>query len=214
MIFSPLFLQNSIQVTVIFIQQRAYMYLLQIYQDRLYDLLTDGKMQRPLVVREGISDINKDGVVVPSNNNNNNNSSSNNNISSIGNSSNSNNKVYESGVYVPGLSQFRVSSVGEVLGLLSRGAHNRAIRSTEYNLHSSRSHALLQLFVEVEAVVVEKNSSNAAATCSGILEDSLEEEESQEDNKSRQSSDLVVTELRRAKLTLVDLAGNAHQHIY
>ncbi len=51
-----------------------------------------------------------------------------------------------------GLSEFRVSSALEVLKLLAKGDNNRAVRSTEYNDESSRSHAILQLRIELEAV--------------------------------------------------------------
>eukprot|EP00947_MAST-08B_sp_MAST-8B-sp1_P005331 g5331.t1 len=53
-------------------------------------------------------------------------------------------------VYVSGLSQFRVSTLDEMFELLSVGSYHRAVRATEYNEESSRSHAVLQLTVEVE----------------------------------------------------------------
>jgi len=109
---------------------------MQIYQDRLYDLLTDGKMQHPLQVREapgpeGASDER---------------------------SAARGKRPVDSGVYVQGLSQFRVASLGDVLALLHRGASNRAVRATEYNLHSSRSHAILQLGVEVEVLAADSQA--------------------------------------------------------
>ncbi|RLN20455.1 hypothetical protein BBO99_00006281 [Phytophthora kernoviae] len=54
-------------------------------------------------------------------------------------------------IYVSGLSEFRVTSVQETLQLLKAGNRNRTIRSTSFNEKSSRSHALLQLSVEVES---------------------------------------------------------------
>lgn len=47
---------------------------------------------------------------------------------------------------------YSVSSAEDVLSLLAQGGRNRAVRGTEYNEASSRSHALLQLSVEVETV--------------------------------------------------------------
>ncbi|RLN92104.1 hypothetical protein BBJ28_00016714 [Nothophytophthora sp. Chile5] len=54
-------------------------------------------------------------------------------------------------IYVSGLSEFRVTSLQETLQLLKMGNRNRTIRSTECNEKSSRSHALLQLSIEVES---------------------------------------------------------------
>lgn len=53
-------------------------------------------------------------------------------------------------VYVQNLAEYRVSSAEDVLMLLQVGGRNRAVRGTEYNEASSRSHALLQLSIEVE----------------------------------------------------------------
>lgn len=54
-------------------------------------------------------------------------------------------------IYVSGLSEFRVTSLQETLQLLKVGNRNRTIRATAYNEKSSRSHALLQLSIEVES---------------------------------------------------------------
>ncbi|KAF4142639.1 Kinesin motor domain [Phytophthora infestans] len=54
-------------------------------------------------------------------------------------------------VYVSGLSEFRVTNLQETLQLLKTGNRNRTIRATTYNEKSSRSHALLQLSIEVES---------------------------------------------------------------
>lgn len=105
------------------------------------------------------------------------------------------------GVYVSGLSEYRVSNLEEVMRLLALGAKHRAIRATEYNevcvsacatrhshcmrfdtcqtpttlyQASSRSHAILQLKVAVESRGVGGKR----------------------------------TIIRRAKLNLVDLAGS------
>lgn len=58
-------------------------------------------------------------------------------------------------IYVSGLSEFRVTGVDEALRLLRLGNQNRTIRATEYNEKSSRSHAVLQISVEVESRGVE-----------------------------------------------------------
>ncbi|KAG7393126.1 hypothetical protein PHYPSEUDO_012462 [Phytophthora pseudosyringae] len=54
-------------------------------------------------------------------------------------------------IYVSGLSEFRVTNLQETLQLLKTGNRNRTIRATAYNEKSSRSHALLQLSIEVES---------------------------------------------------------------
>ncbi|KAF0697946.1 Aste57867_11399 [Aphanomyces stellatus] len=54
-------------------------------------------------------------------------------------------------IYVSGISEFRVGNAQEVLDLLTLGSKNRTIRATECNEKSSRSHALLQLSMEVES---------------------------------------------------------------
>ena len=53
-------------------------------------------------------------------------------------------------LYVQGLAEYRVGSTEDVLQLLYQGGRSRAVRATEYNEHSSRSHAILQLSIEVE----------------------------------------------------------------
>ena len=53
-------------------------------------------------------------------------------------------------MHVPGLSSFRVHSKDDVSALLRKGLRNRAIRATDLNAESSRSHTILQLFVTVE----------------------------------------------------------------
>ena len=73
--------------------------------------------------------------------------------------------------------------------MLRRGGVNRAIRATSHNEASSRSHAILQMHVEIET------TTQAAK---------------EETNSARQTSsdDAAVSVIRRAKLNLVDLAGS------
>jgi len=81
-------------------------------------------------------------------------------------------------LYVAGLSSYRVAGVSDVLALLKHGAKARAVRATEYNEVSSRSHAILQLLVEAQTV----------------------------------DGDGVGT-LRKAKLSMVDLAGSEKMNV-
>ena len=53
-------------------------------------------------------------------------------------------------VYVSGLSEFRVQTANDVFSLLRRGTARRITSSTDFNLTSSRSHAVLQLFFEID----------------------------------------------------------------
>ena len=82
-------------------------------------------------------------------------------------------------VFVQGISEYRVSSAKDVLALLQHGGRNRAVRSTNYNEASSRSHAILQMSIEVKAT---------------------------KEGGGRHGGRGVVT--RTAKLNLVDLAGS------
>mmetsp|Transcript_13391 Transcript_13391/g.22322 ORF Transcript_13391/g.22322 Transcript_13391/m.22322 type:complete len:1029 (+) Transcript_13391:37-3123(+) len=53
-------------------------------------------------------------------------------------------------VFISGLSEYRVQTSEDILRILAVGANNRMTRSTDFNLTSSRSHALLQLTFEIE----------------------------------------------------------------
>jgi len=49
---------------------------------------------------------------------------------------------------VEGLSEHRVESVAEVIGLLEKGARSKMVSQTRLNQHSSRSHCLLDIHIE------------------------------------------------------------------
>jgi kinesin family protein 3/17 len=53
--------------------------------------------------------------------------------------------------YNKGLSEFRVQTADDVLRIIATGTANRTTRSTDFNLTSSRSHAILQLTFEIES---------------------------------------------------------------
>lgn len=55
-------------------------------------------------------------------------------------------------IYVEGLSEYNVKSVDETLQLLRVAENNRAIRETNMNLFSSRSHSIFQIFVEQKRI--------------------------------------------------------------
>lgn len=54
----------------------------------------------------------------------------------------------EQGIYVEGLSEYRVQSARDCLSFLQEGENNRAVRATHMNQVSSRSHSVFQLFLE------------------------------------------------------------------
>lgn len=83
------------------------------------------------------------------------------------------------GIFINGLSQVQVSSLDDILALLRSGGARRAVRGTEYNEQSSRSHAILQLSVE-----------------------------SQRDKQDPADESKTRRVIHRAKLNLVDLAGS------
>ena len=92
--------------------------VLQIYNERIYDLLGDKQRENPLQMRENQRKGKTRGDVAS--------------------------------VHIPGLSAFRVSTTDDVTALLQKGLRNRAVRATDFNAVSSRSHTILQLFVETE----------------------------------------------------------------
>eukprot|EP01036_Dinobryon_divergens_P041888 gene41888-55573_t len=110
---------------------------LQIYNEHLYDLLSDAV---PMDKRY-TDDDNRDKDVglkireIPAKNTDNN---------------NNNNQCQE--VYVNGLSEFRVQTVDDVFRVITAGSANRTTRATDFNASSSRSHAILQLTFEIDSV--------------------------------------------------------------
>jgi hypothetical protein len=54
-------------------------------------------------------------------------------------------------IFVSGLSEFRAETSADVLRLLLVGSANRSTRATDGNASSSRSHAILQLTLEIES---------------------------------------------------------------
>lgn len=51
-------------------------------------------------------------------------------------------------VYVHPLKEEIVTNPSQVLKLLSKGEINRHVSATDFNLHSSRSHAIFQIIIE------------------------------------------------------------------
>jgi hypothetical protein len=92
----------------------------------------------------------------------------------------------------------------QVLALVARGTKGRATRATRSNEHSSRSHAVLQLALEVESV--EKgggDENNDPARWSQFAASDVPPSTAQTPGTAG-----TRTVVRRAKLSLVDLAGS------
>lgn len=90
-------------------------------------------------------------------------------------------------VFVNGLSSFRVGGPQDVLRYVNLGAANRRVRATQHNEASSRSHAVMQLTVEVKSGGGGEEGGGGGS--SGVGKNGH------------------VT-YRQAKLSLVDLAGS------
>lgn len=111
---------------------------LQIYNENLYDLLHDStsKIDDDPESRKNTSDNLKIREIPRPG------------ARNIDSSKNRCQDCYE--VYVSGLSEYRVQTCEDVLRIVAAGTSNRTTRSTNYNLTSSRSHAILQLTFDVE----------------------------------------------------------------
>jgi hypothetical protein len=103
---------------------------MQIYNEKIFDLMQDRRRAHPLQLRDNHKDAlggNEDGVA-----------------------GNAGTAVGSGSVHVRGMSVYRIYSKDEAITLLKQGMRNRAIRATDFNSESSRSHTILQLFVTVE----------------------------------------------------------------
>ena len=92
--------------------------VMQIYNEKIFDLLQDRRRENPLQLRDSKR-------------------------------SNSDSGVNANTVYLKGLSTYRVYSKEDIMQLLKKGLRNRIVRSTDFNAESSRSHTILQLYVQV-----------------------------------------------------------------
>eukprot|EP01032_Pedospumella_encystans_P022249 gene22249-25212_t len=99
--------------------------IMQIYNEKIFDLMQDKRRQNPLQLRDNHKDNQKEKEGIDG--------------------------AKSSGtVHVRGMSVYRIYSREEAIQLLKQGMRNRAIRATDFNSESSRSHTILQLFVTVE----------------------------------------------------------------
>jgi hypothetical protein len=111
---------------------------LQIYNEKIYDLLQDRRRENALQLREAVGSDNTSGGGSSSS------GGSNGGSGSTGGGSGA------PTVRVQGMSVYRVYSIDDVMALLRKGLKNRAIRATDANQESSRSHTIVQLFTQIE----------------------------------------------------------------
>lgn len=103
-----------------------------------------------------------------------------------------NNTAGNNSVFIENLRQFFVKDEATAFELVQQGLRNRKVFSTAYNMRSSRSHAILQLYIDLEEEVPageEKKDNSMGVSGNGP---SLEQR----------------YKVRRRTLTLVDLAGS------
>jgi hypothetical protein len=123
---------------------------LQIYNEKLYDLLRSTTDDTELRIRE---------IPHPNNKNSTSHRRSSSTSTHKASSSGSHKRAGDHGshagnhpceVFITGLSEFRIQTTEDILRVIRVGTHSRATRSTNSNLTSSRSHAILQLTFEME----------------------------------------------------------------
>lgn len=100
------------------------------------------------------------------------------------------------GVCVSGLTEEVVTCSEDVMSIIERGETNRHISSTDYNLHSSRSHTLFQMIIESR----ERTSGNPSTAL--LHRRTLTSNGYQNNNKTRMEA------VRISQLNLIDLAGS------
>lgn len=99
------------------------------------------------------------------------------------------------GVYIDGLSYHLVNNLKDIEKIKTRGDNNRTTGSTQMNIHSSRSHSIFTVTIEVvekQTLSTENESSSDAKIYS---------------RKKKESVELV----RVGRIDLVDLAGSERQ---
>lgn len=126
----------------------------QIYNEKLYDLLRSNTDDTELKIREiphhpqGGGGNNKNDF---KKSNSRKNFKSSHQQSSTHNKKDTSNSNQPCEVYITGLSEFRVQTTDDILRVIRVGTHSRSTRSTNSNLTSSRSHAILQITFDMES---------------------------------------------------------------
>lgn len=103
------------------------------------------------------------------------------------------------GVHVEGLTTYNIKDKATAQALIAEGILKRKVHSTTQNIRSSRSHAILQIFIDLEETNLFPSNQGVARTQSA---------ETQSTNTTPLSPDEQKFIVRRRKLMLVDLAGS------
>lgn len=102
----------------------------------------------------------------------------------------------KTGIYVEGLTQIHVKSKEQLLQFIKQGMKRRSMNQTGMNKNSSRSHSILNIFLE--QIWSEKQKLDASG-----------QDVSHQSNKNDvEASTLKKRHYRKALLTIVDLAGS------
>lgn len=96
------------------------------------------------------------------------------------------------GVYVDNLSLIYVEDENASIALIKHGLESRYVHNTQYNMKSSRSHSIFQIYLDLEENLEENNHYNLTYNF----------------------SDEKKVNIRRRILTFVDLAGSERVNIY
>jgi len=103
------------------------------------------------------------------------------------------------GVHVEGLTTYNIKDKATAQALIAEGILKRKVHSTTQNIRSSRSHAILQIFIDFEETNLFPSNQGVTRTQSA---------ETQSTNTTPLSPDEQKFIVRRRKLMLVDLAGS------
>ena len=101
------------------------------------------------------------------------------------------------GAFVENLQYIYVDDEDSTMDVLRQGLKNRKVNSTQFNMSSSRSHAIFQMYLDFEEP---EDNSNGLVT-NGTKHSSL-------DYRSEHSEETKKFSVRRRILTFVDLAGS------
>jgi hypothetical protein len=105
------------------------------------------------------------------------------------------------GTFVEGLNTFHVRDKATAYSLIAEGLSRRKMQSTTQNIKSSRSHAILQVFIDMEEEALPTYNKN-------------EDDISTDDEEEAYNASGKKYFIRRRKLMLVDLAGSERVAIH
>jgi hypothetical protein len=114
----------------------------------------------------------------------------------------------DGGAVIVGLTHVPISSVDDVLDVLKAGERRRRVDSHLLNEVSSRSHAILQVLVRQERSSLEQRDGDDDAGGGGGGNGANNNATNGGGRRRSDARTVQVTEVREAKLSLIDLAGS------